>query len=169
MGRVGAAESIISIASAGNQISIKLSTLAEQCTPSSGLIDAFAHNVALTSLVLQHLAELVTRKQPEDDVGIFNESGLQAAMASAKVCKSIFHELRNDFEYATAQIRSNGKTVRGMVGLPQNELPKWPFSQTRVRYLRTDLLEAKEKLLLISQVATLAYSRKVAKLYDPLL
>ncbi|KAI9849541.1 MAG: hypothetical protein M1830_007110, partial [Pleopsidium flavum] len=62
MDGVSTAASIIAIASAGVQISIKLIGFASQVRTAQKIINAIGNDVSLTSGVLQELAELMKKK-----------------------------------------------------------------------------------------------------------
>ena len=77
MDGVGAAASIVSIATAGVQISIILVTLATQISTASERISSISNGVSLTSGMLQQLGEPRTQKAMDDYIGgsIFSQGG----------------------------------------------------------------------------------------------
>ena len=169
MDGISAAASIIGIATAGAQISIKLITLAEQVRTASDRISVVAHDVALTSAILQQLGDFVNPK-PDDGIRVFNQSGLQTTASSARIYEKIFMNLQSKIGKASQQfsyIRRSSPEVQ--ITLSRLEKLKWPFLQSSMEILRKDLREAKGTLTLILQVASLAYTKKVAASYVSLL
>jgi len=165
MDGVSAAASIIAIATLGVQISIKLITIAGQVSTASARISAIGSDVALTAGTLQQLGELMTQKQPDHEPSIFSESALQTTTASAKTCEGIFQELQDELKKASAEIRRSDGLLAKKIHLSRMERAKWPFLQPRMESLRTDLRLAKETLMFMLQVTTLAYSVKTSKLH----
>ena len=167
MDGISAAASIAGIASVGVQLSIKLITLASQVSNASRTIGTIADDVALTSGVLQQLKELMLQKASDDGISIFNEWGLETTKRSANKCEKIFQDIEKETRKASAQIRnSHAGNPTGFVTLSRFERAKWPFLQPSMEVLRGDLREAKGTLLLILQVTTLAFSRRLVELYD---
>ena len=166
MDGIGAAASIISIATGGVQISIKLITLASQIGTASERISSIGNDVSLTSGVLQQLGELMTQKSADDDVGIsiFSQGGLETTKTSANMCRRIFEEVDTALKKASGQLRGKERFTRGKVKLSRTEKAKWPFLQPSIESLRIDLREAKGTLMLILQVTTLAFSKRMAEL-----
>ena len=165
MDGISAAASIISIATAGAQISIKLITLAEQVRTASNRVNAVANDVALTSAVLQQLGDFMN-PEPDDGISVFNDSGLQTTANSARTCERIFEDLHREIRKASLQVSHVSNNSPGeKIKLSRLEKAKWPFLQPSMDSLRTDLREAKGTLTLILQVASLAYAKKVASSY----
>ena len=156
-------KTIVGTANTGAELSIKLLTLAEQVTAASGRIHTIANSVALASAVLQQLGRLVCQRVPRASEFIFNDVGLRATMASARVCSLVFEALRNDFEFASGLIRSIGMSTGGHVKLSVPEVERWPFLQPRFEFIRVDLAVAREDLTCFLQVAQLAASRIYVK------
>ena len=167
MDGISAAASIIGIATAGAQISIKLITLADQVRTASDRVTAVANDVALTSAVLQQLGDFMNPK-PDDGINVLNQSGIQTINASARTCERIFEKLKNEIKKASVQFsHAIQVSPREQLTLSRLEKAKWPFLQSSMETLRIDLREAKGTLTLILQVASLAYTKKVAASYVP--
>lgn len=166
MDGISAAASILGIATAGIQISIKLITFSNQVGTAPSRIRNIGNDVSLTSGVLQQLGDLMKAKISDDDdkTSIFSPSGLESTKASAEACNGIFHDLKHALERASKQIRTNSENLGGKVVLSTVERLKWPFLQPGFDDLRADLRESRETLMLILQVTTLAYSKKLAEL-----
>lgn len=168
MDGVSAAASIIGIATAGIQISIKLITFSNQVGTAPSRIRNIGNDVSLTSGVLQQLGDLMKAKISDDETSsIFSPGGLQSTKASAEACDGVFRELKHALERASKQIRTNTSNLGKKVTLSKIERLKWPFLQPGFDDLRTDLRDSRETLILILQVTTLAYSKKLAELWEP--
>ena len=160
MDGVSIAGSLISIGAAGCQIAIKLYTLATQIGTASGRISSISNDIFLTSGVLQQLGELMSQKTNES-TSIFTQSGLEITKTSAGMCENIFNDIEKALREASEQIRSRGRIV-GKIKLSRSEKAKWPFLQPSIEVLRNDLREAKGTLVLMLQVTSLAFSKKMA-------
>ena len=149
------------------QISIKLITLASQISTASESISSIGNDVSLTSRVLHQLGELMTQKAADNDIGIsiFSQEGLETTKSSASMCKRIFEEIDQAMKKASEQLRSNGRFTGSKTKLSRTEKARWPFLQPSIESLRIDLREAKGTLMLILQVTTLAFSKRMAELY----
>lgn len=149
------------------QISIKLITLATQISTASERISSIGNDVSLTSGVLQQLGELMTQKSADDNAGIsiFSQGGLETTKTSASMCQRIFEEIDTAMKKASEQLRGKGRFIGGKIKLSRTEKVKWPFLQPSIESLRIDLREAKGTLMLILQVTTLAFSKRMTELY----
>ena len=166
MDGVSIAASIVGIASAGVQVSIKLVTLAAQISTASDRVSAIGNDISLTSGVLHQLGELMTQKSTDDGVSIFNQNGLETTKTSAAMCERVFKEAEKEVKKASEQLR-NYKPGRGRMSgekieLSTTEKAKWPFLQPKIDTLRADLRDAKSTLMLMLQVASLALSKRMA-------
>lgn len=171
MDGISAAASILGIATAGIQISIKLVSFSNQIGTAPGRIRLIGNDVSLTAGVLQQLGDLMHQQggdEKDDRISIFSEGGLLTTRASATTCKSIFEQLEEALMKASRQIRESGASVEtGKVFLSAMERLRFPFFQPNLDTLRGELRDARGTLLLILQVTTLAYSKKLAELNHP--
>ena len=156
------AASIVGVAGAGIQISIRLVTLATQISTASERISSIGNDISLTAGVLHQLEDLMTQKTPEDGISIFSKGGLETTKTSAAMCDRIFHEVDKEAKKASEQLRSCKKFEAGKFKLSKVEQAKWPFLQPSLDILRADLREAKGTLMLMLQVTSLALSKKMA-------
>ena len=171
MDGVSAAASILGIATVGIQISIKLITFSNQIGTAPRRIRHIGNDVSLTSGVLQQLGDLMQQQgsETDDKITIFSEGGLLTTRASATTCKVIFEQLEEALMKASRQIRGGsgaGLQARKVV-LSKTERLRFPFLQPSLDALRGELGDARGTLLLILQVTTLAYSKKLAELNRP--
>ena len=170
MDGVSAAASIIGIASVGVQISIKLITFSNQVGTAPSRIRLIGNDVSLTSGVLQQLGDLMHQQngKQDDTITIFSKGGLLTTQASATTCKGIFEQLEDALKKASRQIRESGAGLgTRKVVLSKTERLRFPFLQPSLDNLRGELRDARGTLLLILQVTTLAYSKKLAELNRP--
>lgn len=164
MDGVSVAASVVGIATAGVQLSIKLITLATQISTASERITSIGNDVSLTSGVLNRLGELMNQKTTGNGISVFSQAGLETTRTSATICKSIFYEVEKEARKASEQIMGFKMLKGGKIKLSKMEKAKWPFLQPNIEILRTDLREAKGTLMLILQVTSLALSKKIANL-----
>ncbi len=162
MDGLSVAASVVSIATAGIQISIKLVTLANQISTASERVTSIGNDVSLTSGILHQLGELMTEKAVGDGISIFSPGGLETTRTSAGVCQTVFREIEKQAGRASEQLRGISRLKGGKVELSKYEKAKWPFLQPGIESLRGDLREAKGTLMVMLQVATLALSKKMA-------
>lgn len=166
MDGLSVAASIVGIATAGVQISIKLVTLATQISTASGRISAIGYDISLTSGVLHQLGELMTQRTTHDGISIFSQGGLETTRTSSAVCERIFREVEREAKRASEQLRrykpGQGRMSGEKIKLSITERAKWPFLQPNIDNLRADLRDAKSTLMLMLQVASLALSKRMA-------
>ena len=166
MDGVSAAASVLAIGTAGIQVSIKLFSLAKQFSAASDRISAVSSEVSFTSTVLKELATLMhpepTEDPDESHASIFSESSLQITTTSADICHKVIQELQGMLKKASKQIDNDKENVsQEEVTLSRMERIKWIFQQPQLNALRDDLGKAKDSLVLVLQLATLAYSKKI--------
>lgn len=166
MDGISAAASVLAIGTAGVQISIKLIAFANQVATASERIRSIGVDISLTANVLQQLGELMRKPQRDETIGIFSEEGLATTQASAAACEEVFRDLEIVLKKANGQfrIKEAGAALGKKITLSKIEALKWPFLQPGVDSLRTTLNNARETLMLILHVTTLAYMKKLAEL-----
>lgn len=164
MDGVSVAASIVGIATAGVQISIKLVTLATQISTASDRVSSIGNDISLTSGVLHQLGELMSQRTTDDGISIFSHGGLEGTRTSAAMCERIFHEVEREAKKASEQLRDckQGRLTGGKIKLSRAEKAKWPFLQPGIDTLRADLRDAKGTLMLMLQVTSLALSKRMA-------
>ena len=162
MDGLSVAASVVGIATAGVQVSIKLITLATQISTASERITSIGNDISLTSGILHQLGELINQKGTAHGISIFSKGGLETTRTSAAICERIFQEIENEARKASEQIRGTRMPMGGKIKLSRMEKAKWPFLQPSIDVLRTDLREAKGTLMLMLQVTSLALSKKMA-------
>ena len=165
MDGVSAASSIVAVGTAGIQISIKLIAFANRVSTASDRIRSIGSDVSLTANVLQQLSELMKKRDENEAINLFSNEGLATTQASADACKRVFGELEIVLQKASRQIQTkNDNTAIGTkVVLSKYESLRWPFLQPNIDSLRSALSDARETLMLILHVTTLAYMKKLAE------
>lgn len=166
MDGVSIAASIIGIATAGVQVSIKLVTLATQISTASDHVSAVGNDISLTSNVLRQLGDLMAQETADAGISILNEEALKTTKTAADTCENIFSEVEKEVKRASKQLRRYkpglGKMLGEKIKLSTIEKTKWPFLQPRIDGLRADLRDAKSTLVLLLQLATLALNKRMA-------
>ncbi|KAF4772092.1 hypothetical protein HAV15_005031 [Penicillium sp. str.  len=187
MEAIGAASAILAIATAGVQCSVKLVTFAGQVKTAPEQITMVAEDVSLNASILHQLGELATEnienehptldgdsnnttdpnvksvpdtKTTISKQSIFNPTGLKTVIKLAKKCEEIFESLDQSLRKASQQLHAKPK-ISGKVKLSRAEMFKWPFLLPAMDTLRNELRNVKETLMLMLQVAMLAYSRRM--------
>lgn len=160
--------SILAIATAGIQISIKLAVLANQIQTAPKRITTISDDISATSGVLQELGHLMGKtptKKSRTTVSIFNDAGLKRAESLSSACQRIFADVEAELKNASKQMKSLGIVNTVKIVLSGKERLLWPFLQLRVDALVVELREAKITLMLMLQVTTLGYSRAIVEKY----
>ena len=165
MDGVSIAASIVGIATAGVQVSIKLVNLATQVDTASDRVSSIANDISLTSGVLHQLGELMNQKTTDGGTIILNQHGLETTKTSTAMCERVFQEIDKETKKASAQLRKSnpgqGKMSGEKIKLSTLEKAKWPFLQPNINNLRADLRDAKSTLMLMLQVANLALNKRM--------
>ena len=171
MEAVGAAASILAIAGAGIQVSLKLIAFADQVGTAPQRIQDVGTDVSVTAGTLQELGELMKKKTPfKGSTGMFKPDQVQNIVISSTKCKRIFDELKEILGKASQQLRnaykstSKSKDTFSRIRLSRLERMKWPFLQPSIQSLRSALGAAKATLTLILQVVHLRYAHVTASL-----
>lgn len=166
MDGISAASSILTIGAAGVSISIKLIAFANQVSTASSRIQSIGSDVSLTANVLQQLGDLMSKREDDKAVSVFSEDGLSTTKASADACRTVFYKLEEVLRKASQQLRANGNkaAIGKKVTLSKYEALKWPFLQPSIDTLRTTMKDARDTLMLILHITTLAYLKKQAEM-----
>ena len=152
MDGVSVAASIVGIATAGIQVSIKVVTLADQISTAADRISSIGNDVSLTSAILYQLGDLMSQKTSSGSLLVFSKDGLESTKSSAEICQKLFVEIERQTAKASNVIRGRKRPIGEKVKLTRVERAKWPFLQPSIEVLRTDLREAKGTLMLMLQV-----------------
>ena len=164
MDGISSGAAVVGIAALGIQVSIKLSSLATQASIASERVTAIGNDVSLVSALLQQLGDLMQKDMPRGENSIFNENGLQTTLHAANTCKTIFKDLQTTVSKASSQLAENASNMPIKITLRSSEKAKWPFLQPKIDLLKRDLQDAKNTLMLMLQVTTLAFARKLSEL-----
>ena len=168
---VSAAASILAIAGAGIQISLKLIAFADQVGTAAKRIQDVGTDVSVTAGTLQELGELMNKsKSLKKSGGMFHPDQIQNIKASSDRCKGIFDDLKAVLGKASQQLRDVYKAkAKGQEGsmkfkLSRLERMKWPFLQPSIGPLQSGLRDAKSTLILTLQVVHLRHAQITASL-----
>ena len=166
-----AAASILAIAGAGIQISLKLIAFADQVSTAPKRIQDVGTDVSVTAGTLMELGELMKTKVPTKKlVAMFRPDQIQNIQASSTKCQAIFDDLKHILGKASQQLRDLYKpTTKSQdpspkIKLSRLERMKWPFLQPQMEALRSELRDAKGTLGLILQVVHLRHAQTTASL-----
>ena len=170
MEAVGAAASILAIAGAGIQISLKLIAFADQVGTAPQRIQDIGTDVSVLAGTLQELGELMNKTSTKKSAGMFHPDQIQNIVTSSTRCKEIFDELKIVLSKASQQLRKVYKSTAkshdtsSKIKLSRLERMKWPFLQSSMTPLLGTLRDAKGTLTLILQVVHLRHAHKTANL-----
>ena len=171
MEAVGAAASILAIAGAGLQISLKLIAFADQVGTAAKRIQDVGTDVSVTAGTLQELGELMEKSTPtRKSRGMFHPDQVEKIEASSGRCKEIFDDLKAVLSKASQQLRdvykSNAKSQQGSVKIKLSRLErlKWPFLDPSIQGLQRGLRDAKSTLMLLLQIVNLRYAHMTPSL-----
>ncbi|KAL8783048.1 MAG: hypothetical protein Q9213_004895 [Squamulea squamosa] len=163
--------SILAIAAAGVQISIKLISFSNQVSNGQEQIRYIGTDVSMTAGILQQFGELMQKSPGDADerTTIFSQEGLTTTQTAADACQAVFRALEEALRKASGQLRRKTIVPGQMIILSKTESLRWPFLQPNFNVLRQELNNSRATLMLILQITTLAYSKKMAELlvYDP--
>ena len=165
METLGAAASILAVAGAGIQISLRLIAFADQIGTAPKRIQDVGTDVSVTAGTLQELGELMKESPTKRSAGMFRRDQVQNIEATSTRCKEIFDELRNLLSKASQQLRAIYKpTAKSHEQSPKIKLSnlermKWPFFQPSMTQLQSALRDAKGTLTLILQVVHLRHAQ----------
>lgn len=95
--------------------------------------------------------------------GLFSAEGLKTTESLAARCNKIFNSLEELLRKSSKQFKL-GSSADGMK-LSRSEMLKWPFVKPELDGMRDELRHVKDSLMLMLQVALLAYSRSTANRY----
>ena len=173
MEAAGAAASILAIAGAGIEISLKLIAFADQVGTAAKRIQDVGTDVSVTAGTLQELGELMNKRNSfKKSGGMFHPDQIQNIKASSDRCKGMFDDLKAVLGKASQQLRDVCKAkAKGQEGpmkirLSRLERMKWPFLQPSIGPLQSGLRDAKSTLILILQVVQLRHAQITASI-DP--
>jgi hypothetical protein len=183
---LSSAAAILAIATAGAQCSFKLISFASQIKTAPESINHVAEDVSITTNILQQLGEIIKDsieeqkplgRSPDNEIvarssatssaklsesprSILNESALEDVLKLARSCADIFTSLNSNLQVASQQLSARPRT-KEKIKLSRMERLKWPFLQTEIETMRKELAGKKANLMLLLQIAMLAYSQKV--------
>ena len=162
MEAVGVAASVLAIATAGAQISIKLVTFSNQIATAASRVRMIANDVSLTSNVLQQLGDLMKKDNKNDATSIFSDEAIQSTQNSADACRDVFEKLDQVLKQSSMRVQSFDEASERKFTMSKREKLKWPFLQPGINDLRNALRDARDTLMLILQVNMLACSVELA-------
>ena len=160
MDGLSAAASVLTVAAAGTQISIRLYSLSTQISGASDKIAFLANDVSMISGVLKELGQLVERSPTDGTQSIFSHPGLDLIHRSEQSCSKAFDDLSSMSNKASTQLARLPKSPKEVrIKLRPSEKAKWPFLQSGIEELTTDLRDAKCTLMLVLQLGILTTSK----------
>ena len=157
----GLAASIIQVVSTGVQASAYLYGFADTVSSADKALKEISNDISLTTRVLEQLKKVLESEKARDTA---SAEALSAAEALVKECSSVFDAIvaliKKHFPDLTTDRRKRLKL----------SFLKWPIIQPKIEVLRLNLEKHKTKLILMTQVLTLAMmavSQSVLRLVVP--
>ena len=171
MDAVGGAASILAIAGAGIQISLKLIAFADQVSTASKRIQEVGTDVSVTAGTLREIGELMDQKtHTRKSAGMFYPDQVESILSISTRCEEIFDELKGILSRASKQLRgvydstTKSQDTSAKVNLSKIERMKWPFLQPPMESLRSALRDAKGTLMLVLQVVHLRHAQRTGSM-----
>ena len=148
MAELGIIASALQIADVGFRLSTKLFKFAETVTSADRVIASISRDVKLTSSVLKDLGASIENDRQSR---LINEIALQTADGVIKECLAVFNEMDSIFLKRTPLLKENqdSKATRTKKML---ERLWWPYIQSKVLFLQSNLEKLKSTLLLMFHV-----------------
>lgn len=158
---LGVVASVAQLADYGFKLSVKLFTFSEAVYSADKSIKNMSDDVSLTSAVLKELSEILKA----DSSTYVSHGAIDAAQQTVTECLAIFDELDKALEKSLGNLGAADRDGRKRVnkGAATLERWKWPFKQTKMELLRTNLDRLKASLTLMLQV--LSYARDLSARY----
>lgn len=155
------AASIVGIATAGVQASIKLYALAEKISTASQRVSTIANDISSTCGILNQVRELLLPQPDAQGIckSVFSSNSLSDISHAFRSCKSVFTEVEILLHRASEQVEKR-PTTHSKIELSGFEKAKWPFLQPQFDDLRTELRDTKLNLMSMIAVATLALANR---------
>ena len=150
---LGVIASVIQIADVGLKLSTKLYDFAGKVASADKAIASISRDVKLTSTVLKDLGETLER---DKESRIVSENAVQTAGGIVKECLEVFQEMDKIFLKRTPLLRQVDEADKATRGRKMMERLWWPYIQSRVLLLRSNLERLKSTLLLMLNVITYA-------------
>ncbi|KUJ08200.1 uncharacterized protein LY89DRAFT_677091 [Mollisia scopiformis] len=158
---LGVIASVAQLADYGFKLSIKLYSFSETVYTADRSIKSISNDVSLTSTVLKELCQIIE----SDDAHVVSENAILATKQTVDECLKIFGDLD---EALNKSLSNMGKLEKGESekqkkvnrGTMTFERLKWPFKQSKMELLRSNLDRLKASLTLMLQV--LSYARDVS-------
>lgn len=158
---VGVVASVAQLADYGFKLSVKLFTFSEAVYSADKSIKNISNDVSLTSTVLKELSEILNA----DDANHVSDRAIDAAQQTVTECLAIFEELDRALDKSLGNLGAldrDGKKKLNRSAATLERL-KWPFKQTKMDLLRSNLDRLKASLTLMLQV--LSYARELSARY----
>lgn len=170
MDGISAAASILAIAAAGFQVSVKLAVFSRRITGAASEVQRVGNDVSLTASLIHQLGELMEENHGDGSkAGLFSKEAISTIRSSAESCENIFKELLEILKKASKQIRKTEYPLGRKVELSPYERFRWPFREPHIQPLQAELSSSRERMMLILQVVNLACCKKLMKQYDSVL
>ena len=144
---VGLAALIIQVISIGVQASVYLHNFADTVSSAGKALKEISNDISLTTSILEQLKILL---DSEKNRGTASEEVFLTAEAIVKECSNVFDAIvaliKKQFPDLTTDHRKRSKL----------SFLKWPIIQSKIEIVRSNLEKHKTKLILMTQVLTLA-------------
>ena len=154
---LGVIASIIQIADVGLKLSTKLYGFAGTVASADSTIASISRDVEITSTVLVDLGETLKKDS------VANHNAVQTAGGIVSECLEVFQEMDKIFLRRTPLLRHRDEGDQATRGKKLMERLWWPYIQSKVLLLRSNLEKLKSTLLLMLNVFT--YARLVSAKY----
>ena len=162
MAELGAIAAIIQVADTGLRLSTTLFTFAETVAHADKSINTISKDVSLTSAVLKELANILTQ---DKSTRAYSDTAIESAIAVVNECSGLFQELHSMLVEKLPK-HSSGPRVKVSRTTLALERLKWPYLQSKMNILQSNLDRLKSSLLVILNVISLAKMMKCVVFLD---
>ncbi|KAG7006644.1 hypothetical protein G7Y79_00013g034160 [Physcia stellaris] len=152
MAELGAVGSILQVPDVGLRLSTTLFTFAETVVSADKIVSAVSKDVSLTSSVLRELAKILDKADRDE---AFSDGALDSALAIVKECSDVFAEIDRMLIEKLPKLSSQRKEKAPTVTMALERF-KWPYLQSKMNLLQSNLERLKSSLLVILHVISLA-------------
>ncbi len=144
---IGLAASIVQIVSTGVQASVYLYSFAETVSSAGKAVKEISSDIALTTSVLEQLKTILESEKEHETA---SKEAFSAAEALIQECSNIFEAVVTLIQKHFPDLGPGHRTRSKLNFL------KWPIIQPKIELMRSNLEKHKTKLILMTQVLTLA-------------
>lgn len=152
MAELGAVASILQVADVGLRLSTTLFTFAETVASADKTVSAVSKDVSLTSSVLRELGKILDKGHCDE---AYSDDAIDSAVAIVRECSDVFAEIDRMLIEKLPKLGSQRKGKASKITMALERF-RWPYVQSKINLLQSNLERLKSSLLVILHVISLA-------------